>query len=203
MNIANQLILDTLKEVGTSGMGHAAKGLSLLLNHRVEITPPKVKQLLLEEVTDYLGSAEQVTCGVFSRLEGDLSGTVLIIYPGDTPLMLLETWLGKQPKSLNALEELETSALTEMSNICLGGYLTALNQLTGYTIMCTPPALAIDMLGALIQEMLISLAEQTDEVSLIDTEFSIKNKKIKGFFLLSFDPSSQEKLLNRLGLSKD
>ncbi|WP_133130496.1 chemotaxis protein CheC [Legionella yabuuchiae] len=203
MSKANQLKLDALKEIGTIGMGNAAKGLSELLNCRIEITPPKVKQLQLNEVTDFLGGAEQITCGVFSSLEGDLTGTVLMIYPNDTSLQLLETWLGKAPISLHALKSIEKSALTELSNICLGAYLSAISQLTSYTIMCTPPVLAIDMLGALTQDMLISIAEQTDEIILIDTEFSLRDKKIKGFFLLSFSPNSQKKLLKRLGIVQD
>ncbi len=187
--------LDLMKEMGSIGMGHAATGLANLLGNRVSIRSPEVKCLPLAEVTQFLGSAEQLVSGICFQVTGDVAGSILLVLPGDTKSKLLHAWLGREGEPDSSYTE---SALREFGNIAIGGCLMALSQLTGLMMLCSIPSLATDMLGALLDELLIETAKQTDEVVLIDAEFVIEEKKITGFFLLIFDPHSMEKIFTNL-----
>lgn len=190
--------LDLLKEMGSIGMGHAAIGLSKLLNKRVEIPPPNVQCLPFSEVASFLNGPDQVVSGIHTALKGDLSGSMLMVLPGDTPNQLLEFCLKTKRLNRQTMNAYEVSALKELANICMASYLNALHQLTSCTILCSVPALANDMLGALLNEILVIGARQSDHVLLIDTEFTIAHKPLHGYLLLIFEPRSLEKIFTTM-----
>lgn len=188
---------DFLKEMGSIGVGNAATGLANLLGKRIEITTPDVQCLALEKVVAYLGGAEQMVCALLLKITGDISGSIMLVFPDDSSTRLLHLWFDAKDMDipLNAFYE---SALKELSNIATGAYLTALSSLTGYNLFCSTPSLAIDMLGSLLNEILSETAEQDDCIVLIDTEFVIEEQAIKGFILLIMAPQSMEKIFAQL-----
>ena len=58
------------------------------------------------------------------------------------------------------------------------------------------PGLAIDMLQAVLDGILITLALRTDKVVLIETDFAVEAETIRGHFLFLPEPEGLEQLLN-------
>lgn len=187
-----------LKEMGNIGIGHAATGLAQLLGKQVDIRIPDVRCLALEKVVHHFGGAEQMVCSLLLKITGNISGSIMLVFPNDTAINLLQLWFQNQEPVVFPLNDFYESALKELSNITTGAYLTALNKLTGNTFRCSPPLLAIDMLGSLLDEVLCETAVQDDCIILIDNEFLMEEKAIKGFILLIMSPENMEKIFTKL-----
>lgn len=190
--------LDFLKEMGSIGGGHAATGLAGLLGKRVSITNPKVCCLVLADVVDYLGGAEQMVCSLLLNITGDINGSVMLVFPADTSLQLLNLWFDDENPVVAPLSPFHESALKELGNIATGAYLTALSSLTSNTLLCSPPLLANDMLGSLLDEILVETAVQQDFVVIIDNEFVIDKQAIQGYILLVITPQSMNNVFTKL-----
>jgi chemotaxis protein CheC len=99
-------------------------------------------------------------------------------------------------------QELEISALCEVSNILTGSYLTALAMLTGYRITASPPADACDMLGALLDGTLAIAAGNSDEVLLIESEFVLDGGALGIQLLFIPGPGGLADLFKTLGVAQ-
>lgn len=194
----SSLQLDALKEIGTIGAGHAASGLSILLNNVVEIAVPKVQLLALKDIVNSLGSADQSVCAIYLELKGEISGFAMLIFSTENAENLIKIMLGSHKDSLDSFNEYEESALKELGNISTAAYLYALASLTGFKITCSIPFLAVDMLGAVLDQVLAIIAEEVDSAVLIETDFHIRQNKVNGYFLLLPNIEGLQKILTKL-----
>jgi len=195
--------MDALREIGNIGAGNAATALSQLLNKRIDMTVPRVSVLPLEKVPDVLGGPENIVAGIFLRVLGNAPGSVMFMLPRNSALVLVDMLLGKEIGSTKMLNDIDQSALKEIGNILAGSYLNALSMLTTLTLLPSVPALAFDMLGAILSVVLAELGQVGDYALVIETEFSETNKEVKGHFFLIPDPGSLNIILKAIGVSAD
>lgn len=193
--------LDALKEIGNIGAGNAATALSQLLNKRIDMTVPRVSVLPLEQVPDVLGGPENIVAGIFLRVLGNAPGSVMFMLPRSSSLYLVDMLLGKELGTTKMLNDIDQSALKEIGNILAGSYLNALSMLTNLTLLPSVPALAFDMLGAILSVVLAELGQVGDFALVIETEFSEANEEVKGHFFLIPDPGSLNIILKAIGVS--
>ncbi len=198
MLILSSLQLDTLKEIGTIGAGNAASGLSILVNNRVEISIPKVQFLALQEVANSLGYAEQPVCAIYLELKGEINGFAMLIFSQGNAANLVNLMLNQEKISGDIFNEYEKSALKELGNISAAAYLNALAGLTGFKITCSIPYFAMDMLGAVLDQVLAAIATEVDYAVLIETAFSIGQSNVNGYFLLLPNIEGLKMILKKL-----
>jgi chemotaxis protein CheC len=55
-----------------------------------------------------------------------------------------------------------------------------------------------DMLGAIIDQILIEMSQKAKHALLFDTLFIIQGNRTDGFFLTLFDPDSMDTILDRI-----
>jgi len=192
--------LDALREVGNIGAGNAATALSQIINHKIDMTVPRVAILPLGDVPDVVGGAEVMVAGVYLKVYGLAPGSILFLLPYDSAFYLVDMLMGRkhgETKTLNAMDE---SALMEIGNILAGSYLNALCHFTHMTLLPSIPALAVDMAGALLSVMLIQLGQVGDHALVIETEFSTESGGVKGHFFLVPDPGSLGTILSAIGV---
>ena len=96
-------------------------------------------------------------------------------------------------------EEMGLSAMKEVGNIITGAYLNSLSTLTNLKIFPTPPALTIDMAGAILSVPAIQFGIYGDKILLIQSNFQ-DEVELDGYFILVPDIESYEKILRALGL---
>lgn len=200
MLMLSPLQLDTLKEIGTIGAGHAASGLSMLVNSRVEISIPKVQFLALQEVANSLGYAEQPVCAIYLELKGEINGFAMLIFTQEKAANLINLMLNQEKISGDDFNEYERSALKELGNISAAAYLYALASLTGFKITCSVPYFAMDMLGAVLDQVLAAIAAEVDYAVLIETAFSIGKNCVNGYFLLLPNIEGLQMILKKLNV---
>lgn len=87
-----------------------------------------------------------------------------------------------------------------MGNIMAGSYLNALSELTGLSMEMTVPSMKVDMLGAILNVMLVEFAEVGDTVLFIDDGFVIDNVDIKSNIILIPEMESLDTLMKKLGV---
>jgi len=194
------LQLDVLREVGTITSARAATALSEILNCKVEISLPEAKVVPLKELGKILGNPEEVYFVLDIALEKELEGRLFfLLLPGQAKA-LGEVLLKRAIEEPLLEDELFCSSLKEIVNILTGSYMNALFEFTGLTVIYSVPSLGVDMVSALMDFFFIYMAQESDEVILVDTRFKVKDKDLKGFFLFFLSWNSLKKLAERLGV---
>jgi len=192
--------MDVLKEVGSIGAGHAATALSQLMNRPIEMTVPKVKFLPFEDIADLMGGAEQVVVSIYLRVVGDSPGHLFFIIEHDCAKELLRDLAGIPAVHDEEYSEMEQSALCEIGNILAGSYLSSLADFTRLWMTPTVPAMAVDMVGAILSYALLQYGAMGDHALLIDTALFAGTRRVEGHFLLIPDPGAFETLFKSLGV---
>ena len=196
----SSLELDTLKEIGSIGTGNAATAMSTMLGREVRITLPEVRIMGYNEAIEWIGGPEEITAGVLVGMDGQISGIMLSVQQLEFVNLVLETMLGKTVKDYMELQELESSALTEVGNIMISTFINALSGLAGIDIELTVPAFTVDMQGAIMAVPMAEYGGQSDYIMTIGGDFICNGKKIPCRLLLSPDIRSLNFLLRKLGV---
>lgn len=198
--INNTIILDVLREIGNIGAGNAATSLAKMIDKKIDMKVPVVKVLEFDEVPELLGGPENIVCGIFFKLEGDITGSIMYIMDQKSSINLVDLLM---PRENAEFDEFTISALKEIGNILSGAYVSSLSGLTNLKITISIPALAIDMAGAILSVPAIHFSQMSDNVLIIQNEFieAFESKKVDGYFFLIPDLDSYEVLLGSLGVS--
>ncbi len=192
--------IDCLREIGNIGSGSAACALSDMLGKKVIMRVPDVRVMDYQEVIDHMGGPEKVITGILVRLEGDVNGMIMFLLEDSFAKVVLSTFMQIENVEVAKLDETSLSAIREMGNIMSGSYLLALSQLTGLTIDMSVPAMALDMLGAIMSVPIIEFSEVGDKVLFIDDGFVIDGVDIKSNIILIPEMASLATLMKKLGV---
>ena len=194
-NLSN-IQLDALKEVSNIGAGNAATALSMMLGKKIDMTVPSVNMIKLSEM--YNDEAESLVCGIVVRVLGDIQGNILIIFKDSVAHDIVEMLTGVRE---NELSDLGDSALCEIGNILSGSYMNAITQFTGLCVIPSVPAVAHDMLGAILATTFVESGQYDENILDIETVFSDElNSNIGAHFYYIPVPGSFEKILKSIGV---
>jgi chemotaxis protein CheC len=205
----NTLHLDILKEIGNIGAGNAATALSTLLNKKIDMNVPNVSIVSFDEMMDMAGGPDNVVASVFLRIEGEAPGSMFFMLPLHQATAFIQQMIGDTSFDFEKppYDEIALSALQELGNILSGSYLSALSDFTNLSLYPSVPALAIDMVGAVISYGLIELSQVSDFAIVIDTAVSEDDvelsESVNGHFFLLPDPDSFHIIFQSLGVAQD
>lgn len=190
---------DVLKEIGNIGAGNAMTALSQMLQSKVDMKVPQVRLLEFSEVGEMMGGEELIMVGVFLGVEGEITGSMMFMVEEQTARHLIQKiTMGMLPEG-SEFEEMGLSAMKEVGNIITGAYLNSLSTLTNLKIYPTPPALTVDMAGAILSVPAIQFGIFGDKILLIQSQFH-DEVQLDGYFILIPDMESYAKILTSLGL---
>ncbi len=191
---------DVLKEIGNIGSGNAMTALSTMLQCKVDMHVPQVRLLEFKDVGALIGGEEQLMVGVYLAVEGDITGSIMFLVKQESAKHLVnKLMMGMGSSEESGLNEMELSAMKEVSNIITGAYLNSISSLTNLTVYPTPPELALDMAGAILSVPAIEFGTMGDNILLIQSQF-YDDVEIDGYFILIPDLESYAKILSSLGL---
>ena len=191
---------DVLREIGNIGAGNAMTALSQMLQCKVDMQLPQVKLLEFKDVGALMGGEEQIMVGIYLAVEGDITGSIMFLVKQDSAKHLVnKIMMGMGGSEGPGLNEMELSAMKEVSNIITGAYLNSLSALTNLKIYPSPPELAVDMAGAILSVPAIEFGAIGDKILLIQSQF-YDDTMIDGYFILIPDLESYAKILRSLGM---
>lgn len=190
---------DVLKELGNIGAGNAMTALSQMLQCKVDMKVPQVRLLDFGDVAELMGGEEQIMAGVFLAVEGDITGSMMFMVEESSARHLIrKITFGMLPEEAE-FEEMGLSALQEVGNIITGAYLNSLSSMTNMKIFPSPPAVTVDMAGAILSVPAIQFGIYGDKILLIQSQF-YDEVQLDGYFILIPDLESYDKILTALGL---
>lgn len=193
--------IDILRELANIGVGNATISLSQLLNQeRVRMDVPEVNVAPLQDVPELLGGAEKPVGGIYVEAEGELSLIILFVLSLGSAGKLIGALIPGHP---GELDEMGRSALLEVGNIITGSYLNALSSMTGTTFTPAPPALAVDMAGAILATVLAEARMVDDYLLLLKTFLHTEATQIDGAVLILPDHGSLGKIFRLLGENQE
>jgi chemotaxis protein CheC len=189
--------LDALREVANIGAGHAATALSQMTEQRIMISVPELMVAPLESVPNQIAAPEEPVAAVLMRMEGDLTGLTLLVFPQPIALKVAGLMMRRPVTSLGKIEE---SAIKEAGNILSAAYLNALADFFRMTLLPSPPSLAVDMSDAVLTSTYLESAQGASHVVCVESEFHLQDagEKLRGFFLLLPDPPSLRAMLKAI-----
>lgn len=194
--------LDVLKEIGNIGAGNAMTALSQLINAKVDMEVPIVNLLGFSEIGTLMGGEEQIMVGIYLAIEGDITGSIMFLVELSSAKHLVNKLMmgyGSGDSDDNSFNDMERSAMKEISNIITGAYLNSLSTLTNMKIYPSPPDLVIDMASAILSVPAIEFGALGDKILLIQSQF-FDDILIDGYFMLIPDLESYPKILSSLGI---
>ena len=194
--------LDALREIGNIGAGNAATALSQIINHKIDMSVPRLNILPLSEVPDVVGGPDTMVAGVYLRVFGPAPSSILFLLPRDSAFSLVDMAMGRERGTTEVFNAMDESALMEIGNILAGSFLNAMSYFTKMTMLPSLPALAMDMAGAILSVILIQLGQVGDYALVIETEFTTDDDGVCGHFFLIPDPGSLGIILGTLGVNE-
>lgn len=197
----NALELDILKELGSVGGGNAATALSSMMSAKVSMALPRVEILGFNEAIEKIGDPESVVAAIFVEMSGEIQGIMLFIVPQDFSDDILFRMLGKTRAELLELEEIDTSVLTEIGNIVISSYVTALSALTNVQVELSVPQFTVNMLGGILSVPIAMMGQHSDRIMMVTGDFKIDEKALHSSMLLLPDVESLNILMKKLGVS--
>ncbi|MCI8581753.1 MAG: chemotaxis protein CheC [Dorea sp.] len=196
----NALELDILKEIGSIGGGNAATALSSMLSAKVNMTLPRAEILEFNEAIEKMGDPESVVAAIFVEMSGEIEGIMLFILPQEFSDDILFRMLGKTRVELLELEEIDTSVLTEIGNIVISSYVTALSSLTNVEVELSVPQFTVNMLGGILSVPIAMMGQHSDRIMMVTGDFKVDEKSLHSSMLLLPDVKSLNILMKKLGV---
>lgn len=197
----NEVHIDVLKEIGNIGAGNAATSLSNMLNIQVDMTTPTVRILDINDAASALGGPENAVIGILAKLSGDIEGIMMFIIEQDFAKSVLQSLLGTQDVSCEKLSEMELSAISELGNIMIAAYMGSISALSQMQIKASVPAIAVDMVGAILSVPAIEMGSVSDKIIFIEDDFLSSSNDITSNMLLVPTIDSLNRLMGKLGIA--
>jgi len=136
-NIFNSMELDAIGEVMNISLGSSATAVSNLLDHRVEITTPRVS---VSDVADFNIADLEPAVGVEIRYISGLVGSNIMLLRRSDVKVIVDILMGSEtPDEEFEMNELTISAVCEVMNQMMGAASTALSDFLGIPVNISTP----------------------------------------------------------------
>ncbi|CAB1253700.1 Chemotaxis protein CheC -- inhibitor of MCP methylation [Ruminococcaceae bacterium BL-6] len=196
----NEMHIDVLKEIGNIGAGNAATSLSKMLDTKIDMAVPCVRILDINDAATALGGPENPVIGILTKFQGDIDGIMMFIISQTFAGAVLKSLLGVQQVSYHSLSDLELSAISEIGNIMIAAYLGSISTLSQMKVKTSVPAVAVDMVGALLSVPAIEMSSVSDKVIFIEDDFLGADSQITSNMMLVPNMESLGRLMQKLGI---
>lgn len=178
----------------SEGMRHAATGFSTMLGENLQVSETAIRQVSFCEIPELLGGPEMDAVGIYLRAEGEVSGQIMLVIPLQRSMELVDLLFNLPPGTTNTLGTLERSALGEVGNLTASYFLNSISNMAGISVRPSPPAVMVDMVGAIMDIIVATCGGSSDNVLLLQTKFISNLRSIETSFWVIPDPHTLEVL---------
>lgn len=141
--VFNSMELDAIGELMNISMGSSATAVSNMLDHRVDITTPKVQVVSVEDFS--IGELEPAIGSEIKYVSGLECSNIMLLKRSDVKTIVDILMGSETPDDEFELNELTISAVCEVMNQMMGAASTALSDFLGYPVnISTPQSFALD-----------------------------------------------------------
>ncbi|NOZ28592.1 MAG: CheY-P-specific phosphatase CheC [Chloroflexi bacterium] len=173
-----------MEAITKQGLSTTAEGLSTMLGRPIQVQVPRVSRVPIRDVANRVGGPEQLIVAVYLMTTGDLPGHIMLILPHESALRLVDMLLEQPEGTTQQLTPLGESALGEVGNISASMLLNFIAATLGLSARPSPPAVIVDMAGAILDVILTSVCQSDDELLLLEAVFQGPDRKMEVYFWL-------------------
>jgi chemotaxis protein CheC len=188
---------EALMKIANLGAANAASALSMIVQKPVTITIPRLDIVPVTRIFELVEGEEEVV-GTYSRLSRGIDAMMMIMFKGVQAGDMVDILLGEAVGTVENIEEMALSTLQEVGNIMISAFSNALADFLGIKVVPSPPAVGVDMAGALLDSIIIEMGRDTDTTFFFNTDFLIHPGALMGHLFLSLSPESMGKFLEKL-----
>ena len=196
--IFSPMAIDALGEMMNISLGSSATAVSNMLDHRVDITTPKVTVI---DVKDFsLGNIEPAM-GVEIKYVSGLEGSNIMLLKRSDVKVIVDILMGGETADEDfELNELTISAVCEVMNQMMGAASTAMSDFLGFAVnISTPQPFELDVLEKFKEEHLPQGAE-----TVVIVRFALKiEDALESEFMNVMSIELARELLAGLGLENE
>lgn len=177
-------------KVAKMGLANASKAVRLLLSDAMHMDIVWAGSMQTSKFGEVCGDPEEMVIGAYVEVTGQMPGHSLLVFGQDDALILSDLAMGQPMGTATELGEMEQSIIQEVANILVSSYLTAIADYYNLPLLPEPPLMAMDMAGAIVENVILGTGQLDRETLSIVTKFRVHNKTLSGFFL--YIPESTE-----------
>ncbi len=166
------------------GISNALSGLSQMIGQELKVTGLDLRQYPAKHAVQLLGGPEETVVGIYLTIQGDATGHLMLIHEPSIAFQLIDLQMGQPPGTTTVMGEMEASIMGEMGNITGSFFLNALADATNLTLTPSPPAVMIDMAGAILGIALTKIMQEQDDLLVVSADFGTDNHQMNGNFLV-------------------
>jgi chemotaxis protein CheC len=171
-------------DVIQKGTNKAIDNLSQMIGQKVEVGSFNLRSVPIADISQICGGPEVMSVGIYLTVTGTADGHLMLIYDPKIACSFVDLLMMQPPNTTQALGEMEQSALGEMGNIVGASFLSVLSDDVGMDLRPSPPAVMMDMAGALLDIIAADLLMTQDEAFVAETTFRAPDREISGMFFV-------------------
>lgn len=193
----DQDLFDKLKTIAAEGIKNAAVGFSGMVGRNIGVSSPRLELIPLLTIPEVVGGLEDDAVGVYLRFDGDMVGQIMMIIPYQKALELADLLMGVDNGVTQKLGSIERSALGELGNLCSSFFLNSISAKVGASFRPTPPAVMVDMVGAILDIVVATAGGVNEHVLLVHTNFMDGPRSVETDFWIIPDMKALDELLKK------
>lgn len=196
----NERQLDALGELASIGGGHAATALSQLVDRKIVITCPRLREIPTAEVAYVLGGPETMAAAIYVRLLGDVKGGLLFVIDDLSARALAGLMRSTEPPE--RLADADHELLRHAGNMLLSAFSSAVGRATHLSLVAGSPGYANDMVGAVLETVAAETEGNADTAMLFDTDFvEEEERSVEGKLFFLPAPGCLEVIAEAVGVT--
>jgi chemotaxis protein CheC len=180
--------------MANEGVHNAAKGISDMVGESLSVDNPQIKRVPIREISNLLGGPESEAVGIYLRVEGQIGGQMMLVVPYVKALELVDLMMSVPVGTTQNMGSIERSALAELGNLTGSFFLNAVAATTGLDARPSPPAVMVDMIGAIIDIILATSDNLSETVLLLQAKFLRNGREADVDFWIIPDRNTIERM---------
>jgi len=193
----DQNLVKQLKSIANEGVKNAANGFSGMIGRKVHVSQPKARLVPILSIPEIVGSPDEEAVGIYLRFEGDLVGQMMMVIPHQKAMELVDLLMDLPAGTTRLLGTLERSALGELGNLCSSFFLNSIANIFGADFRPSPPAVVVDMVGAILDIIIATTGGVSEQVLLMEANFTDGDRCIAADFWVIPDMNTVHDLLQK------
>jgi chemotaxis protein CheC len=181
VNPMSEELRDLVDFMKRTGVSQAAEGFSGMIGTAVKVSPPRVRLVPMEQVSHLLGGPENEAVGIYLRAQGDIPGQMMLVLAYPQALDLVDLILGQAPGSTSTLGAMERSVLGELGNLTGSFFLNAMAAFSGFSVRPSPPAVMVDMVGAIL-DVVVATHGANSNLLMLQVTFLSEEREVEADF---------------------
>jgi chemotaxis protein CheC len=186
----DQSFFEHLQQIAREGVHKAARGFSGMLGQALSVSHFDIGWIPVTDIPNVLGGPEIEAAGIYLRSEGDFTGQIMLIVPLAKAYELVDLLMDNPVGTTTQLGSMERSALAEVGNITGTFFLSVVENTTGHVARPTPPAVIVDMVGAIMDIIIAATGSARDQVLLFKSGFTCGSREVPANFWVIPDPNT-------------